>query len=792
MEKKRLADFIIIGLSLILCIVGLMGIPYLHVDSSTDAFIPLDAPVVQTNDEIESIFGSLDAVLVSIKSETGLFTDEHLTQIANLADAIAKVDGIKEAISLPTMQHLEPALDGVEAVTMYEGDIALLAERLVDWLDFYEGTLISEDRATAAILIQLNLDADEVQLLADIRALLADVTGVKTAILGMPVVTEEIRLSLLSDLGFLIPIVASLIIIILYLFLRSVKATILSLVPLIFSSSLALGIMALFNITFTMATMLVPVLLLIVGSAYTIHIFSHFFEEYEGGDPAPVLKVVVRRNIYPIAAAAATTASGFLAQLSSPLGPFRTFGVLSFFGVIICATSSLVLLPALIRVMYRNGHKPRKEKIINGERRSAKPVAIAVNIATKWGKPLLLVSFLLLLIFLPLSYSRLENGTDMLSFFRSSTDLVKDTRSYSEDMQGSFSLSVMVRPVGAQTLAPSTLKTLEAAIDTIASDETVGGVQSIIPFIKRMNQLLGPGEDTVIASSFEEEEDLFFDFFSMDMGFDLFEDDYEDEYIGEAGGQGRYEIPSDPALYGLADEEELASLIAQYLLLYSSSLDTFINDPLEPDATLFTILLKSSDDKHLDYLDTMIPTLFPEEWEIKIGGAEAVSLALTTLVTKSQIISIFSSFIAVWLLVLLTFRSPKLATLSLIPCLFALTAVFGAMSLLSIQLDIVTSLLAALCIGVGVDYAIHLLAAFGRSDLELPYILHTTGKAILANAASVALGFAGLLFSRFTPIANLGLLFCIAMIAASLSALLVLPAIKVHFPKLTEPRRKTS
>ena len=187
----------------------------------------------------------------------------------------------------------------------------------------------------------------------------------------------------------------------------------------------------------------------------------------------------------------------------------------------------------------------------------------------------------------------------------------------------------------------------------------------------------------------------------------------------------------------------------------------------------------------------MIPTLFPEEWEIKIGGGEAVSLALTELVTKSQIISIFSSFIAVWLLVLLTFKSPKLATISLIPCLFALASVFMTMAIFSIKLDIITSLLAALCIGVGIDYAIHLLAAFGREDHDLPYILHTTGKAILANAASVALGFAGLLFSRFTPIVNLGLLFCIAMMAASLSALLVLPAMRIHYPKLIEPRRKT-
>jgi predicted RND superfamily exporter protein len=784
MEKKRYGDYIIIALSLILCIMGLLGIPRLYVDSSTDAFIPLDDPVVKTNEEIEEIFGSLDALVISIKSPTTMLDEEHLSILATITEKIEKLDGVKQVSSLANMQHLEPSEDGVEVVTMYDGDLDKLRQRIESWPSFYKGTYISEDEHTSAILIQMTRNADDPTLLANIRAILGEVDGIETAVLGLPVITEEIRLSLLSDLAILVPIVAAILIIILYIFLRSIKATILSLVPLIFSSSLALGIMALFNITVTMATMLVPVLLLIVGSAYTIHIFSHFFEEYKGGDPAPVLSVVVKRNVYPIAAAAATTASGFLAQLSSPLGPFRTFGVLSFFGVVVCAVSSLVLLPALIRVMYKNPPN-RKE---TAERNSSKIVAATVRFTTRWGKQLLLFSFLFLIIVLPLSYSKLESGTNMLSFFRTSSSLVKDTRQYSKDMQGSFSLSVMVTPKGTKTLAPSTLKTLESAIDTISEDSYVGGVQSILPFIKRMNQLLGPGEDMIDTLPTEE---VTFDFFSMDMDWDAFDADYDDEYTADAGGQGLYEIPSDPERYGLATEDDLAGLIAQYLLLYSSSLDTFINDPLEPDSTLFTILLKDSDEQRLLELTSLIPTLFPEEWEIKIGGGEAVSLALTELVTKSQIISIFSSFIAVWLLVLLTFKSPKLATISLIPCLFALASVFMTMAIFSIKLDIITSLLAALCIGVGIDYAIHLLAAFGREDHDLPYILHTTGKAILANAASVALGFAGLLFSRFTPIINLGLLFCIAMMAASLSALLVLPAMRIHYPKLIEPRRKT-
>ncbi|HPX28814.1 MAG TPA: MMPL family transporter, partial [Sphaerochaeta sp.] len=341
MEKRRTFDWIIISFSFVLTVLGLLGIGWLHVDSSTDAFIPTNADVVQINDRIKERFGSLDPVVVSIYAEDTILQPKYMEILKTISSDIEKLDGVSTANSIANVQHLEPSFDGVEAVYLYDGDIEALKNRIAEWPSFYEGTFLSADHTVASVLIQTTLDYDSKQLLHDLREVVAPYQGVvETSILGLPAVTEAISESLLSDLGILAPIVATLIILILYYFLRSFKATLLSLVPLIFSSSLALGIMAIANITFTMATMLVPVLLLIVGSAYTIHIFSHFFQNQDSGTIEEVLRSVVKRNTNPIIAAAATTAFGFLAQLSSPLGPFRIFGLLSFIGVVICAFSS--------------------------------------------------------------------------------------------------------------------------------------------------------------------------------------------------------------------------------------------------------------------------------------------------------------------------------------------------------------------------------------------------------------------------------------------------------------------
>jgi predicted RND superfamily exporter protein len=173
----------------------------------------------------------------------------------------------------------------------------------------------------------------------------------------------------------------------------------------------------------------------------------------------------------------------------------------------------------------------------------------------------------------------------------------------------------------------------------------------------------------------------------------------------------------------------------------------------------------------------------PSGWSYAVGGGEAVTLALSDLVTKSQIYSLVGALLIVWLLVSFIFRSFKAGLLGLIPVVFALMGIFIAMVAFNIGLDVITSLLAALAIGIGVDYAIHFIAACQRIGLKtiqstgLSAIMRTTGRAIIINAASVTIGFAGLIFSRFIPIRQMGILFCVSMVFAALSSLTVLPMV---------------
>ncbi|NCB01228.1 MAG: hypothetical protein EOM67_03555 [Spirochaetia bacterium] len=809
MKAKKIQltrDITITIVAIVLSILSISMISHLTIDSSTDAFIPNQSEVVQVNKTIEAEFGSLDALVLGVQNKTGSILNPHsLSLIQTMTQEIESFAGVHSVMSLTNLDHIDGDEFGMKVVPLFSGvsetEIELMKERLGSWKEIYDSSLISKDQTMASIVVTMEKElpaSDQKELMDSINALStkSNNNGETFTLIGLPVVKQQINESLVSDMIILAPIVGLLIIMVLFFSFRKIVGVILPLITIFFSASIVVALMIIFNITFTMATMLVPVLLLIVASAYAIHVMSHFYEEIleKDGDVSYeeiglTISSVIKKNKMPIILAGITTAAGFVAQLTSPLSPFRMFGLLSAFGVVISQIASLILLPALLRITYRNGLK--KEVIASWKKREAKGskhifsnfIALVV---IKYKKIFVVVSLVLLTLTIVL-IPRIESGTDMLKFFKPNSKIVQDTSLYNDKMGGSGLINVMItHKEGKRILNPTFLAKLDTFESKLEEFNQVGKIQSIAPYIKRMNYMLNKQS---VPYQQQEEEEVVLDFFSDSFSFDETAVDNEDELIIEGAtldfdSETYREIPTDPLKYGLSNEADLTNLISQYLVLYSGNLDMLINDTLEPDKTNITIMIKDTGVESTTELTDFINEYWNDEtdnYDVAIGGGEAIALALTKLVTKSQIYSLVSSLLIVFILLAILFRSIKYGFIGLIPVAFALMGIFSSMALLSIPLDIITSLLAALAIGIGVDYAIHYISAYRRIERTngdaafLVAIMNTTGRAIIINMVSVTLGFAGLIFSRFIPVQQMGILFCISMIAAGLSSITVLP-----------------
>ncbi|MBU3914596.1 MMPL family transporter, partial [bacterium] len=203
------------------------------------------------------------------------------------------------------------------------------------------------------------------------------------------------------------------------------------------------------------------------------------------------------------------------------------------------------------------------------------------------------------------------------------------------------------------------------------------------------------------------------------------------------------------------------------------------------------LIVESYTEKALEEVRRLFPENDPYIETVRIGGAAMSSVQMSKLISSSQLRSIVLSFVFVFIVTFFIFRSAQGGLYSLIPLGFTVVLNFGLLALLGGEITMSTMLVASIAIGIGVDYTIHFLERFkaqlGKGDTLTDAYTNTAltaGRAILVNAAAVALGFIVLLFSQMLPTMMMGLLMFATMVFSSLASLTLLPAIIL----LTKPK----
>jgi predicted RND superfamily exporter protein len=161
-----------------------------------------------------------------------------------------------------------------------------------------------------------------------------------------------------------------------------------------------------------------------------------------------------------------------------------------------------------------------------------------------------------------------------------------------------------------------------------------------------------------------------------------------------------------------------------------------------------------------------------------------VEESLNDLVVQSQLVSMFFSIVCVFIILSLSYKSLIAGCIGIAPLSISVLINFAVMGFAGIKLNLGTSMVAAVSVGVGIDYTIHCLEAYKReyraSKGEGDFLRRafvSSGKAIIINAVSVGAGFAVLLLSRFVMLGDLGLLIAITMFSSALVSLTLLPAL---------------
>jgi predicted RND superfamily exporter protein len=171
------------------------------------------------------------------------------------------------------------------------------------------------------------------------------------------------------------------------------------------------------------------------------------------------------------------------------------------------------------------------------------------------------------------------------------------------------------------------------------------------------------------------------------------------------------------------------------------------------------------------------------ECEFSLTGSPLVFRNLDRSIMRSQLQSLILALVLIYICLVCMTKSFKISLAGLAPITFTLLVIFGAMGFLRIPLDIATVLVGSISIGVGIDYAIHFTNRYRNESTTssraraLITTLSTTGKSILINVITVALGFIILVFANLVPLQRFGILVALTMVCSGIGSITLLPAI---------------
>lgn len=887
-----------------------MAVPLasIFIENNVRVYMPYHSDSYKNLIQTEEQFGSMVPIGVSLEAndKSTILAPEYIDVIQKISERVENLEGIESVDSITNIDFVYSLDGGLAAGKIVDDDYAgtsddmkSIKEKIVDWQDMYNRVIVDDTFTAAQVATTLkpSLNSKEqIALLNKIREITyEEIEGhnLEARFFGDPVLSENATEFMISDLFRLIPLVALVVLVSLYLSFHTISGTLLPLATVLMSTVWTCGLMALFGITFTIVASVIPVALIACGSAYGIHVMTHYYaflEKVEG-------EMTKEKHLDAICAglkdvwvavllAAITTIAGFVSLVTSPIVPLKSFAVFTALGIAFSLLLSITFVPAMLyitplaQVGKKRGGKISanlKKKLDRELERRGGASSEEANGKTLYSiyhfftgtKARLVVFAIAIVACSAWGLSKLVIDTSLVNYFPANSKFRKDIKYVDENFAGTNSLYFVI---SGQENGDMTKPEILKAVDDLQFylDEKYSGIGKVVSFttfIKRMNQVM---HVPMLDAAENEAADFGGDFAQDDWGTDDWGDEWadagddwgEDDWSGTseeaapekvwvdpnieyakilqsqitvqdalklfadaytaAGGKNAtvqgmtaelqkslnynglayYETPYDLEKYPAKDNQGLANLVSQYLLLYSGSLDRFSDDQLAPKSIRMQVQLRnhSTEETKRIILDAeeFAATHFPEGYSIKATGNGEMELAMSEMVISSQFTSIIFSIAMVFVIIAISFKSLVAGIIGAIPLAFTIILNFMTMGFAGIHLDLVTSIIASVAIGVGIDYTIHFMESYRSLRAKSANVEEVTlqtftvaGHGIVTNAIAVGLGFLVLVLSKFSILRCIGILVAIVMFSSSFLAMTVIPGILNAFdPKFMQSKEE--
>jgi uncharacterized protein len=708
----------------------------LSINSDVISSLPDTDPYASLLKEVGEKFGGNKIGMVILETDD-IFRTDVLEHVAQITDTLKLIEGISSVTSLTNIISISSGEEGLEVANLVDRydlpdtpeELAALKQKVYA-KDMYKGNIVSADGTATVVLFTL-LDSAQVEKVS--RTVIAKTKAMnipeKLYYAGAPMMVTSISDLISADLYKLIPISFIVIALTLLLGLRTKRGVIMPLLVCGISIVWTLGTMALFGFQLTMISNNIPILLLAVGSAYTIHVLNRI-AQVPGHDKRKILETAMTHIFLPVILAAVTTMIGFLSFIfGSYLEMIRDFGIFTALGTFFAVVLSLFFVPAMVySLRIRQDNLEYEAITLKKSYLSKKYLSPLKDLLFRHPKYILAAWALLILIggggiFL------IKRNVNIQDYFKKGNPTRIAEQIMEKDFGGSKPIFVVF---DGDMQSPEVLNTMVRCEEYMRKSPDVMTTQSVAGLVLDLSEGLGEGR------KIPAEKDII------------------------------------QQLWFLIDGNEMLKRLVSGDLQQGVIISKFLSPENEA---------KKEFGK---YMQRFINENSSENCKIHVTGMPFIDVTMNRSLLLSQVGSLSIAVVLVVIIVAMILRSFIKGFLATVPMMAAIIILFGVMGWAGIPINIATVLVASVALGIGIDYSIHIISNFNywiERGEDIHHALEDTilisGKAIVINVVSVAAGFLVLMFSEMVPLQYFGLLIGISMIASSQAAMTFLPVILI-------------
>jgi hydrophobe/amphiphile efflux-3 (HAE3) family protein len=731
----------ILAASLLFTVGVSLSLMKLEIDPDLTHYFPDTMTSMVNTDRIEEVFGNQDIIIMVFETDD-IINEATLKRVKDVEKSVKRLDGVKRTSSLFGSNHIY----GEEGVMYVEPTVLRIpineaqCEELRHTIQENElvyKVMVSDDFRATALVVSLEDDIVEEEVFASIKGILQEHPGdEKIHFGGLPYLYQAIDKDTTRDALVLVPIALLLMMIFLYLVFREWRGVWLPFMVVVLSALVGIAMIPILGWKFYVITLLVPILLIAVANDYGIHMIARYQELNASGSNENMKEKAMRitRDLWkPILLTGFTTIAGISALWAHTMIPARQMALVASIGILMAIFFSLVLLPAVLSMLPKSTHIPNISKPGSSSTRNLLGMFSFFIVR---NKKLIPIVALIGTVLISSGIFFLKVDSNEENFFPERHEVKQGANIINEKFGGSESISILF---SGDILSPELLLRME---NYAAEMEKLDAVDYTMGFSQVVRE---------ISKALNDPDEILYD-----------------------------KIPP------------TREAVAQYMELYSMS-----GDPEELEQIVdfnyehahLMIRINDASVESVTGIMDRLRTITEGDLAVDvIGGYGYVRSELAQKVLVGTYNSLGIALLIIFVLLSVIFRSLKAGLLGIVPLTISVAVLFGLMGLAGIRLDVATALLSSIMIGVGVDYTIHFLWRYREERRQnrpaseaVITTITTTGRGIIFNALSVIVGFSVLMISSFTPIRFFGALVVVSILCCLVGALVILPAIVLHF-----------